>query len=86
MFPTAGMPSGVTLLFVAVLGVNVLLCSCVKISPDLPPASRSWNSTGNSATLIELPFNYTARGPNGVVLTTVKTVPGCAPEQVRSAP
>ncbi len=54
----------------------------VTVTPDLPPAQRDWNATGNSDFINELPFNFTAEVPNGITLTTVKTAPGCAPEQV----
>lgn len=55
---------------------------CVKIAPDLPPAERPWSATGNSDTVLELPFNFVERRADGITLTTVKTAPGCSPEQV----
>jgi hypothetical protein len=56
----------------------------VKVSPDGPPAERTWNQTGNTYSIEQLPFDYVERVPSiGVTLTTVKTAPGCSPEQVR---
>lgn len=65
---------------VAVLASAVLLlalpANCVRISPDLAPITVPYDS-GLTA-VQNLPFDY-----NNGVFSTVKTAPGCSPEQVR---
>ncbi|KAF8059725.1 PAP15 [Scenedesmus sp. PABB004] len=72
---------GTAALLVALVALS--LVGAVTISPDGPPAQRVYNQSGEvSGAVPELPFNYTQTLPNGVTLTTVKTAPGCSPEQV----
>jgi hypothetical protein len=70
--------------------VLLLVCCCaaaitavygVTVSPDLPPITVPYAGLPQP---VELPFNYVYTDPTtGVTFTTVKTVPGCAPEQVQ---
>ncbi|KAF8059726.1 PAP15 [Scenedesmus sp. PABB004] len=60
------------------------LAGAVTISPDGPPKQRVYNQSGDPSGAV--PFNYTQTLPNGVTLTTVKTAPGCSPEQARWPP
>jgi hypothetical protein len=78
------MAAAVPLLVLHILTIVIIHAHAVNVFPDLPPAERTWNGTGNSANVTELPFDYIAEQPNGVVLTTMKTVPGCSPGQVRA--
>lgn len=59
----------------ALLVATAAVCA-VRIDPDGPSVSVT---PGNTVQGAFLPFNYSEDG-----LTTVKTAPGCAPEQVHS--
>lgn len=81
MVPLRAVIHGVLVALVIVLSTTHVI-HAVRINPDLPPAQRSWEQTGNSDFIAELPFDYSAPGLGGVNLTTVKTAPGCSPYQV----
>jgi hypothetical protein len=81
MAPHQVVSHGVLVALVLFLSATPVI-DAVRINPDLPPAQRSWDQTGNSDFIAELPFDYSAPGLGGVNLTTVKTAPGCSPYQV----
>jgi hypothetical protein len=55
--------------------------AAVTVTPDLPPGQRNWSDTGNSDFVVDLPFDYREKGPSGIILTTIKSAPGCSPDR-----